>query len=157
MQAVGDEANGHGGVTQQVFGLIDAARLDVGLRRLAQGALHDAVQVVGRNAQLFGVEVHARLGGEILVDQLLKANHTRLDADWHIALHRDSPLKQRQDLIKQGTEQMDAAVVGNLNLDFDKQPDDLVVHGLVEHQIRRRPAMGEIRQAVDEVRVVEER
>jgi len=41
MEAVGDEADGHGRVAEQVFGLVDAARLDVGLGRLSQGALHE--------------------------------------------------------------------------------------------------------------------
>ena len=93
----------------------------------------------------------------MLVDQLLEAHHARLRVDRLLRLYGERLLQQHQNLIEQRPQEMDIPLVCNLNLDFDKQPDDLVVHGLVEHQIRQRPAMGEIRQAVDEVRVVEER
>ena len=139
-----------------MFGLVDAARLDVGLGRLSQGALHDAVQVVGRDAKLVGIEVHPGLCGEMLVDQLLEAHHARLRVDRLLRLYGECPLQQHQDLIEQSPQEMDIPLVCNLNLDFDEKPDDFIVKRLVKNQIWGWAEMLVVGQTVEKMRVVEE-
>ena len=58
-ETLGNVGNRQRCVTQQPLGFLNTTALDVSLGALTESRLHKAVKVVGRDAELVGVEIHA--------------------------------------------------------------------------------------------------
>ena len=69
-ETLGNVGNRQRCVTQQPLGFLNTTALDVLLGALTESRLHKAVQVVGRDAELVGVEIHATFREEMFFHKI---------------------------------------------------------------------------------------